>query len=192
MSASTSYNYTKIQDPSLSVNKCAQCTVLDPINAAGRVVINGNALPQAPKWIVNLSARYNWPLAEGNLFVLTDWSYRSKVNFFLYESTEFTGKALDRWAYEHRVHLAFIEPGKPVQNAFVESFNGTCRDECLNENWFLSLADARTIIENWRMFAIAEIAAPIIAARSPVMVACTQKLSMLKTNEATTARIAPS
>lgn len=64
---------------------------------------------------------------------------------------EFTGKALDRWAYEHRVHLAFIEPGKPVQNAFVESFNGTCRDECLNENWFLSLADARTIIENWRI-----------------------------------------
>lgn len=64
---------------------------------------------------------------------------------------EFTGKALDRWAWEHRVHLAFIEPGKPVQNAFVESFNGTCRDECLNENWFLSLADARTIIENWRI-----------------------------------------
>jgi len=64
---------------------------------------------------------------------------------------EFTGKALDRWAWEHLVHLAFIEPGKPVQNAFVESFNGTCRDECLNENWFLSLADARTIIENWRI-----------------------------------------
>lgn len=64
---------------------------------------------------------------------------------------EFTGKALDRWAYEHRVDLAFIEPGKPVQNAFVESFNGTRRDECLNENWFLSLADARAIIENWRI-----------------------------------------
>lgn len=64
---------------------------------------------------------------------------------------EFTGKALDRWAYEHRVDLAFIEPGKPVQNAFVESFNGTCSDECLNENWFLSLADARAIIENWRI-----------------------------------------
>ena len=46
---------------------------------------------------------------------------------------------------------AFIEPGKPVQNAFVESFNGTCRNECLNESWFLSLADARTIIENWRI-----------------------------------------
>ena len=64
---------------------------------------------------------------------------------------EFTGKALDRWAWEHRVQLAFIEPGKPVQNAFVESFNGTCRNECLNESWFLSLADARTIIENCRI-----------------------------------------
>jgi iron complex outermembrane receptor protein len=91
---SGSYNFTEIRDPSLSVNKCAQCTVLDPINAAGRVVINGNALPQAPKWIFNASARYNMPLADGNLFVLTDWSYRSKVNFFLYEALEFTGKPL--------------------------------------------------------------------------------------------------
>ena len=63
---------------------------------------------------------------------------------------EFTGKALDRWAYEHRVELEFIQPGKPVQNAFVESFNGTFRDECLNENWFTGLADAREIIEDWR------------------------------------------
>jgi len=94
IAASTSYNFTEIRDPSLSVNKCAQCTITNPLNAAGRVVIDGNPLPQAPKWIVNLSARYNWPLAEGNLFVLTDWSYRSKVNFFLYEAAEFEGKAL--------------------------------------------------------------------------------------------------
>ncbi|MCE3261424.1 MAG: TonB-dependent receptor [Pseudoduganella sp.] len=94
VSASASYNFTEMRDPSLSVNKCAQCTVLDPINAAGRVVIDGNDLPQAPKWIINLNARYNYPLAEGNLFVLTDWSYRSKVNFFLYEAVEFTGAPL--------------------------------------------------------------------------------------------------
>jgi iron complex outermembrane receptor protein len=94
VSASASYNFTEIRDPSLSVNKCAQCTVLDPINGAGRVVIDGNALPQAPKWIINLNARYNFPLAEGNLFVVTDWSYRSKVNFFLYEAVEFTGAPL--------------------------------------------------------------------------------------------------
>jgi len=94
IATSASYNFTEIKDPSLSVNKCAQCTVTNPINAAGRVVIDGNPLPQAPKWIINASARYNIPLADGNLFVLTDWSYRSKVNFFLYEATEFTGKAM--------------------------------------------------------------------------------------------------
>jgi len=64
---------------------------------------------------------------------------------------EFRGAALDEWAYAHGVHLDFIDPGKPVQNAFIESFNGTFREECLNENWFLSLADAQRIIEAWRV-----------------------------------------
>jgi putative transposase len=62
---------------------------------------------------------------------------------------EFTGKHLDRWAIS--TELIFIQPGKPVQNAFVESFNGTMRNECLNEHWFLNLTDAREIIENWRI-----------------------------------------
>jgi putative transposase len=64
---------------------------------------------------------------------------------------ELTGKALDQWAYERGVQLRFIEPGKPVQNAWIESFNGRLRDECLNEHWFLNLADARQIIEAWRI-----------------------------------------
>jgi putative transposase len=64
---------------------------------------------------------------------------------------EFISKALDRWAYEHRVEHQFIQPGKPVQNAFVESFNGTMRNECLNEHWFLDLEDAKEIIEAWRI-----------------------------------------
>lgn len=63
---------------------------------------------------------------------------------------EFTGKAMDRWAYEHQVALQFIQPGKPVQNCFVESFNGTFRNECLNEHWFLSLTHARELVEEWR------------------------------------------
>ena len=63
---------------------------------------------------------------------------------------EFAGKTLDGWAYAHGVHLHFIDPGKPVQNAFIESFNGRLRDECLNEHWFMSLPAARTIIEAWR------------------------------------------
>ncbi len=64
---------------------------------------------------------------------------------------EFTSRALDRWAYEHCVELQFIQPGKPVQNAFVESFNGTMRNECLNEHWFLDLQDAKELIEAWRI-----------------------------------------
>ena len=63
---------------------------------------------------------------------------------------ESAGRAVDRWAYEQGVRLRFIEPGKPVQNATAESFNGRLRDECLNEHWFLSLADARRIVEDWR------------------------------------------
>jgi putative transposase len=63
---------------------------------------------------------------------------------------EFISKALDRWAYENGVTLDFSRPGKPTDNAFVESFNGRLRDECLNSHWFLSLADARAKIEAWR------------------------------------------
>ena len=63
---------------------------------------------------------------------------------------EFTSKALDKWAYERGIRLHFIQPGKPVQNAFVESFNGKVRDECLNENWFTSLEDARRIVSAWQ------------------------------------------
>jgi len=64
---------------------------------------------------------------------------------------ELASRALDQWAYERGVRLRFIDPGKPVQNAFIESFNGRLRDECLNEHWFLSLAHARRITEEWRV-----------------------------------------
>jgi transposase InsO family protein len=63
---------------------------------------------------------------------------------------EFCGKAMVTWAHERGVQLRLIEPGKPNQNAYVESFNGRLRDECLNEHWFPSLLHARTEIENWR------------------------------------------
>jgi iron complex outermembrane recepter protein len=94
VSAGASYNYTQIRDASLSVNRCGSCTVTDPLNAAGRVIIDGNPLPQAPRWSVNATARYGVPLADGELYFFTDWSYRSKINFFLYESTEFVGAPL--------------------------------------------------------------------------------------------------
>lgn len=64
--------------------------------------------------------------------------------------SEFISKALDKWAYENKVELDFSRPGKPTDNPFIESFNGSFRDECLNVNWFLSLDDARQKIEDWR------------------------------------------
>jgi putative transposase len=63
---------------------------------------------------------------------------------------EFTGKALHLWAQRSGVTLHHIQPGKPMQNAFIESFNGTFRDDCLNQHWFGSLAEARLLIEHWR------------------------------------------
>jgi len=74
--------------------------------------------------------------------------------------SEFISKALDRWAYEHNVTMDFSRPGRPTDNPFIESFNGsfrgpsiarTRRNECLNIHWFLSLQDAREKIENWRV-----------------------------------------
>ena len=63
---------------------------------------------------------------------------------------EFAGKVMDEWAHRMGVKLSFIRPGKPVENAFAESFNGRLRDECLNTNWFMSVRHAREIIEGWR------------------------------------------
>jgi putative transposase len=65
--------------------------------------------------------------------------------------TEFTSKALDQWAYENKVTLHFITPGRPMENGYIESFHGKFREECLNEHWFLTLDDARDTIENWRI-----------------------------------------
>ena len=64
---------------------------------------------------------------------------------------EFEGQHLDAWAYERAVQLAFIRPGKPNENAYIESINGKFRDECLNEHWFVTMAHARSVIEAWRI-----------------------------------------
>lgn len=96
MTLGVGYNDTEIKDPGLAVAVCAACTVTDPttvINGGTFALIDGNPLPQAPKVTANLVLRYGREIAGGDFYVLTDWAYRSKVNFFLYESTEFTGKA---------------------------------------------------------------------------------------------------
>lgn len=104
--AGLSFNDTEIQDDGLTTAACGAvrvdtfpdvslCTVLDPIVtpaapfSAAIVNIDGNPLPQAPRWIANWTARYSVPVGDGEIYAFTDWAYRSKINFFLYESLEF-------------------------------------------------------------------------------------------------------
>ncbi|HKL50761.1 MAG TPA: TonB-dependent receptor [Wenzhouxiangellaceae bacterium] len=96
LTAGMSHNYTKINDSTLSIQPCGGgCTVLDPPGRVpGTVSIDGNRLPQAPRWVANATARYAIPFKGGELFAFTDWAYRTEVNFFLYESVEFTGETL--------------------------------------------------------------------------------------------------
>jgi putative transposase len=63
---------------------------------------------------------------------------------------EFTSKTLQKWSFKNKVELDFIEPGKPMQNGLIESFNGRLRDECLNVHWFTNLTDARQILLSWK------------------------------------------
>ncbi len=69
---------------------------------------------------------------------------------FADNGAEFTGQIVDLWAYHHKVKMDFSRPGTPTDNAHIESFNGSLRDECLNVNWFASLPEARRLIEAWR------------------------------------------
>ena len=97
-----SYNHTKIDSPGLGVSGCgAPCTVLDPelVPAVPPFTpaifsIDGNSLPQAPKWTVNFTAGYEHPVGPGSVYVFTDWYHRSKVDFFLYKSVEFSDDQL--------------------------------------------------------------------------------------------------
>jgi iron complex outermembrane recepter protein len=99
-----SYNDTEIQDDGIAVGTCifAGCgitapTILsDPTDPDSPLlaIIDGNSLPQAPEIISNFTLRYGYPIGNGEMFVYTDWAYRSEVNFFLYESVSFTGKSL--------------------------------------------------------------------------------------------------
>lgn len=81
--------------------------------------------------------------------IIVEWGAQP-MEIVLDNGPELTSRVLDQWADEHQVQLRFIAPGKPVQNAFTESFNGRLRDECLNQHWFVNLSDARRTIEAWR------------------------------------------
>ncbi|WP_338770958.1 TonB-dependent receptor [Massilia sp. METH4] len=94
----TSYNDTEIKDGSLFVLPCGSgCTVTNPIsfvNGSRVALINGNPMPRAPKWQHNFTLKYAAPVANGEVYAFTDWSYRSSYNFFLYEAVEYKAKDL--------------------------------------------------------------------------------------------------
>jgi len=91
-----SYNDTEIKDAKLFVSSCGGgCTVTNPTGpVAGTVLIGGNPLPRAPKWVSNFSLRYNAPLGEGEVYAYTDWSFKDTYNMFLYEAKEYTAKSM--------------------------------------------------------------------------------------------------
>lgn len=122
LTAGFAYNNTEIKDRNLAVGVCAQCTVLDPINADGRALVDGNPLPQAPEWTLNLTAEYTKSIGDdAELFFFTDWAFQGRTNFFLYESIEYTSngdfeggvKLGYRWE-EGKYELAFF--GRNITN----------------------------------------------------------------------------
>ena len=96
LTAGLSYNHTEIDDVNLATAPCGSgCTVQDPAGKLpGTVSIDGNSLPNAPRWIANVTARYAIPYGNGEFFAFTDWAYRSKINFFLYQSAEYSDNRL--------------------------------------------------------------------------------------------------
>lgn len=118
ITAGASYNYTSIDDPNLAVAGCgATCKVLNPPGSVeGTFSINGNRLPQAPAWIADVTFRYMLELSSGiRLVASTDWAYRSRVQFFLYDSAEYS----DDWLLEGGVRLACQLPDGNTEIALI-------------------------------------------------------------------------
>jgi putative transposase len=111
------------------------CHVIDDLSRENRAIVVDHSLPglRIVRTLDAIAAEHGYPEE-----IVCD------------NGPEFTGRALDQWAYQRGVRLRVIEPGRPVQNAIIESFNGRVRDECLNQHWFLDLADARRIVAAWR------------------------------------------
>jgi outer membrane receptor protein involved in Fe transport len=105
LTAGYSYNHTKIKDKDLAVAVCAACTVTDPLNAAGQALVDGNPFPNAPKYVLNFTARYSYPIGDGELFAYTDWFKQGYTNILLYQSKEFYSKG----AFEGGLKLGYAK-----------------------------------------------------------------------------------
>ncbi len=117
LTAGVSYNNTEIQDSTLAVGICAQCTITDPtvvLSGNTRALVNGNPFPNAPEWIADVTARYSVPLSNGGkIFAFTDWAFQGKTNFFLYESKEFNANN----QIEGGLRIGYSAPGDTYELA---------------------------------------------------------------------------
>jgi iron complex outermembrane receptor protein len=132
-----SYNYTRIEDPTLAVAPCfnwtflpggTACTVLNPLNANGLALINGNPLPEAPKWVGDFSLRYGVPVPVGpggELYFFTDMSYRTEMNFFLDKELEFVGPPL----FQLGARIGYTWADKKYE---IAAFCRNCTDQIRN------------------------------------------------------------
>jgi iron complex outermembrane recepter protein len=119
---SASYNFTQIQDPNLLVGGCGGgCTMLgkpagfDPVSFATLYHVNGNPLPQAPRWILDGSVKYTLPVKDGTeVYAMTDWSFRSSVDFFLYKAVEYDSQPLTIG----NLRLAYVDNNRGFEVAF--------------------------------------------------------------------------
>lgn len=103
------------------------------------------AVPRVPRPVVE-RPNETWSID----FVSDQLARGQPVRLSLDNGSEFRSRAFDAWSADHGIELLFIQPGKPIQNSHIESFNGRLRDECLNQHWFLSLRDAQFHIKRWR------------------------------------------
>jgi hypothetical protein len=109
-----SWTHTEIRDPNLTTGVCAQCTVTIPVNAMGNAYVNGNPFPQAPDYLLSLTAQYTWPLQDGGeIKAYTDWWLQGYTNFFLYKSAEFHTNG----NYEGGLRLSYLFPNKTYELA---------------------------------------------------------------------------
>jgi putative transposase len=110
-----------------------------------------NAIDHYTRECVGIAVEASFP-AEKVTAYLDRWlRARGKpAALVLDNGTEFTSNHFDAWAYAKGIEMNFIRPGRPVENALIESFNGKLRDECLNASWFETLEEAKEVIESWR------------------------------------------
>jgi putative transposase len=140
---------TPIEPPARANERWSMDFMSDQLGPSGRRFRVLTVVDDFTRECVALYADYSIPGVT--VTKILDKLNRSPKVFNIDNGSEFTGKAMDQWAFERNIKLDFIRPGKPNENAFIESFNGKFRDECLSEHWFVSLEDVRRTIEDWRI-----------------------------------------